>query len=40
LPKFGDVPGIIYIADSMDNGAKSARTDTIGVASYKSGYPK
>jgi len=25
LPRFGDVAGIIYVSDSMDNGAKSAR---------------
>lgn len=28
LPNFGDVPGMIYVSDSMDNGVKSARKNT------------
>ncbi|QWY83540.1 terminase large subunit protein [Rhizobium phage RHph_X2_28B] len=28
LPDFGDVPGMIYVSDSMDNGVKSARKNT------------
>ena len=28
LPKFGDIPGMIYVSDSMDNGVKSARKNT------------